>query len=243
MKKGVLIIAGIALLSACKKADIEAPVLSEIQINNSSQSVQLHPGESFSVSGTVTDNKELNQFKIDIHHDFDGHSHKSMTTRYEEIRISDISGTSYSINESFTVPDNASSGTYHGTITSLDKEGNQSENKLFYFEVISPDQPVMNLTVPTSVTAGNDLVISGTITGTVFLSQVFVKATSLSNGNTLINESYSIASSELMTWDAQTDGNLSILIPSGESGPVKIRIRAEDSNGNNTIFEQQIVVN
>ena len=166
-----------------------------------------------------------------------------MTTRYEEIRISDISGTSFSINESFTIPDNASSGTYHGTITSLDKEGNQSENKLFYFEVINPEQPVMNLTVPASVTAGNDLVISGTITGTVFLSQVFVKATSLSSGNTLINESYSIASSELMTWDAQTDGNLSIPIPSGESGPVKIRIRAEDSNGNNTIFEQQIVVN
>lgn len=243
MRNVLVLFLFVAVIFSCKKADSELPTISEIKVNGSASTVLVSPGESINVAALISDNEELNQFKIDIHHDFDGHSHKSMTTRYAEIRIKDISGASYNLNENFSIPENASSGTYHGTIRAVDKEGNQSENRLFYFDVIRPEQPTINLTLPTSIEAGNNLNISGTVNGNVFISQVFIKLVAENTGNSLYNQTFNLATSELLSWDPVSDGAVSINIPVGTSGKLKFRLRVEDINGNNTIFEQEINVN
>jgi len=244
MKTHILIILSLVLLTfSCKKADTEKPIITDVKVNGSASILNISPNESITVSSLISDNKELSQFKIDIHHDFDGHSHKAMTVRFAEIRIKDILGGSYSLNEQFTISENASSGAYHGTILAVDKEGNQSESKLFWFNIVRAEQPVINLNVPTTVNNGESFGITGEISGSVHLSLINVKVTSEDNGNSLFNQTYNIASSETLTWNPETDASISIAVPSGMTGNLKFRVRIEDIDGNNSIFEQQIVVN
>ena len=222
MKTHILILLGLVFLTfSCKKADSENPVVSNVKVDGSSSIVDVSPGESISVTAQISDNEELSQFKIDIHHDFDGHSHKAMTVRFAEIRIENISGGSFDLSEQFTIPADASSGAYHGTIIAVDKEGNQSENSLFWFDIVRAEQPTINLNIPLSVSAGESFGITGDITGSVNLSAVYVKVTSESSGNTLYNQTFNIASSETMIWNPETDASISIAVPSGTTGNPK----------------------
>lgn len=244
MKKNIFVLLGVALLAfSCKKADSEKPTISDVKVNGSASIIDVSPGEAITVTAQISDNEELSQFKIDIHHDFDGHSHKIMTVRFSEIRIKDISEGTYSLSELFTIPANASSGAYHGTILAVDKEGNQSENSLFWFDIVRAEQPAINLNVPLTVNASESFGITGDITGSVNLSAVYIKVTSESSGNSLYSQTFNIASSETMTWNPETDASISIAVPSGTTGNLKFRVRVEDIDGNNSIFEQQIVVN
>ena len=244
MKTNLFILGAIVFAAfSCKKADSELPVISSVRVNNSSETVNVEPGESILVTALITDNEDLNQFKIDIHHDFDGHSHKTMTARYSEIRIVDISGSTHNLSETFIIPENTSSGAYHGTIRAVDKEGNQSENVLFYFNVVRSGQPVIAITAPQSVAAGTNFGISGTITGTANLSLIQIRAIAESTGNSLYTQSFNVASAQSTTWDAEENANISIAVPENLTGKIKFRVRAEDINGNNTIFEKDIVVN
>ncbi len=244
MKTYILVLTSVAFLTfSCKKADSEKPTISTVKVNGSSSVLDISPGEAITVSSLISDNEELSQVKIDIHHDFDGHSHKAMTVRFAEIRIKDISGGSFDLSEQFTIPANASSGAYHGTIIAVDKEGNQSESSIFWFDIVRVEQPAINLDIPLTVNAGESFGITGDITGTVNLSAVYVKVTSESSGNSLYSQTFNIASSETMTWNPETDASISIAVPSGTTGNLKFRVRVEDIDGNNSIFEQQIVVN
>jgi hypothetical protein len=239
----ILIVGFVSTLFSCKKADNEAPAISNVKVNNSTNTIDFHPGESFILTGLLTDNQELSQLKIDIHHDFDGHSHKSSTIRFSKIIITDISGESYSVEETIEITENSSSGFYHGTITAVDKAGNQSLNELFYFNIVREEQPTINLILPTSVTAGSQFGFTGIVTSPVVLSHIFLDVTSKQTGNTLLKETFSIESNQSTTWNPETDATISINVPSGTTGNLKFRLRAQDVNGNNTIFENEITVN
>lgn len=228
---------------SCKKADSELPEIKDVKLNNSVEILNFSPGETFNVTALITDNEDLSQFKIDVHHDFDGHSHKSMTVRYAKIVIKDISGTTYQLNENFDLPDNASSGAYHGTITAVDKEGNQSLNKLFYFNVVRPEQPEITVAVPDNVAAGSTWNPVGSVNTAVAISFVRVIVKSETTGNTLYNQLFTLAAQELTSWNFQSDGAVAINIPEGLTGKLDFRVRIEDVNGNNTIFEEELVVN
>jgi hypothetical protein len=228
---------------SCKKADSELPEIKDVKVNNSIETLDFSPGESVVVTGLITDNEELSQFKIDVHHDFDGHSHKELTVRYSKIVIKDISGTTHQLNETFALPADASSGVYHGTITAVDKEGNQSMSKLFYFNIIRPEQPEITVTVPQSVSAGSTWNPEGTVSTSVAISMIKVLVKSEATGNTLYNQTFTLADQELTAWNFQTDGAIAVAIPAGLTGKIDFRVRVEDVNGNNTIFEEEIVVN
>lgn len=238
----VLSLISLAFFS-CKKADSELPEVKNILVNGVTQTLNFSPGESFVVTALISDNEELSQFKIDIHHDFDGHSHKSMTVRYSKIVIKDISGSTYQLSEAFELPANVSSGTYHGTITAVDKEGNQSLNQLFYFNVVREEQPEIAVTVPANVASGGTWNPEGVVNTSVAISFVRVTVKAESTGNTLYNQTFNIASQELTTWDFQSNGAIAVAIPAGLTGKIDFRVRVEDVNGNNTIFEEEIVVN
>lgn len=244
MRTGWLVLSLVSLaFFSCKKADSELPEIKNILVNGVTQTLNFSPGESFVVTALISDNEELSQFKIDIHHDFDGHSHKSMTVRYSKIVIKDISGSSYQLSETFELPDNASSGIYHGTITAVDKEGNQSLNQLFYFNVVRAEQPEIVVTMPPSVSAGTTWNPEGVVNTSVPISFVRVTVKAESTGNNLFNQTFNVASQEISTWSFQTDGSVAVVIPAGLTGKLKFRVRVEDINGNNTIFEEEIVVN
>lgn len=232
------------IIASCNKSDLVPPSIGAITVNNESGVVlEFQPGESFTIRSLIEDNKELGQFKIDIHQDFDGHSHKSSTVRYAEIRIKDISGLSYNLEESFTIPQDASSGTYHGTIQALDAEGNVSTPSVFYFNIVRNNQPSIVMNIPAQLPLGTTLQVQGLISAQndATLNTVRIRIRSTKTGNTIHNQTYNLASGTT-TWNPFVDGNVSIAVPQEENEKLIFRLWVEDSNGNNTIFETEIII-
>ena len=234
----------LTLLISCKKSDLVPPTLTIATVNNEASTIlNFSPGETFVVRTNISDNVALGQFKIDIHQDFDGHSHKNTTVRYAEIRISNITGTSFDLEETFTIPSDASSGVYHGTIRALDDEGNTSEPVIFYFNVVRENQPIVVMNLPQTIGSGTSLQVDGNLSSidNADLKTVSIRVRSTKTGNTLHDENY-ILNENTTLWNPFIDGNVTIPIPADEDEKIIFRIRVEDSNGNNTIFETEIII-
>ena len=244
MKKYLLLVFFSAFLISCKKSDVTPPTVAVVTVNNEANEIlDLSPGDTFVVRTAISDNEALGQFKIDNHHDFDGHSHKNNMVRYTEIRIKDIEGTSYNLEETFTIPLDAASGTYHGTIRALDAEGNTSEPRLFYFNVARPDQPTIVMDLPETIAPGAVLQVIGMISAIddAELKAVRIRVRSPKTGNTLHTETYNLGPNTIV-WNPFVDGNVSISIPADEDEKIIFRLWVEDSKGNNTIFEAEIII-
>lgn len=126
MKKIALLLAVPLLFTNCKKeedVDTTKPVIS---ISTPTQEQEIQRGTKFMITGTITDDKELASFKIDIH-DGSGHTHKSTISgenEWDHEITKSISGTSYSISEEVTIPVTADTAEYDIIIEALDKAGN-----------------------------------------------------------------------------------------------------------------------
>lgn len=233
-------------LLACRKSDLVPPTATNLTVNNAGQNITLdvNPGDTIVVRALLQDNTELGQFKIDIHHDFDGHSHKSSMTRYAEIRIKNISGLTYNLEETFIIPDTTASGIYHGTLQALDIEGNISTPQIFYFNVVRSNQPTIEMNLPETISIGATLNVDGTLTAVgpnTHLNLVQIRIRSSKTGNTLLNQTYNLSGAP-STWNPFINGNVSLVLPAEENEKIFFRIRVEDSNGNNTIFESEIII-
>lgn len=126
MKKHLLLLlAGTALLAACKKTDKEKP---SFTISTPADSSVFVAGQTIPFVAAFADNEALSQYKIDIHDNFDGHSHeKYIANIWTQIFIENINGTAFNENKSILVPDSTAAGWYHFLVTVVDEAGNQSE--------------------------------------------------------------------------------------------------------------------
>ncbi len=144
MKKLVFTLASIALLASCgKDKDKTAPQFSQIvsPLGQGGEGVIMLRGEyiqviqetenTIKIKGTVSDETELKELKIDVHNASDGHSHKILSA-YEFLdyeKIIDLSGkTSYEFDFDIDLTQypNLISGIYDITIYATDKDGNQT---------------------------------------------------------------------------------------------------------------------
>lgn len=125
--------------------DEEKPTISVNYDNGFPQGcAQLTKGETYSFRATVTDNKELASYSLDIHHNFDHHTHDDQVT---ECDLGDIKSpvnpflfmenysiegelTSYEINISLTIPDDIDAGDYHCAYSVTDETGWQSRTSI-----------------------------------------------------------------------------------------------------------------
>ncbi|MCK0192063.1 DUF4625 domain-containing protein [Arenibacter sp. F20364] len=138
------------LLFSCTSDDSidkneEKPTISVNYDNGFPQGcAQLTKGETYSFRATVTDNKELASYSLDIHHNFDHHTHDDQVT---ECDLGDIKSpvnpflfmenysiegelTSYEINISLTIPDDIDAGDYHCAYSVTDETGWQSRTSI-----------------------------------------------------------------------------------------------------------------
>jgi len=148
MKKQLIILCLVltAAISACKKdstseVDTEYPV---IDISSADafpkQCSDLSRGGKFTFKAVFTDNAELGSYSLDIHHNFDHHTHstevescdldaiKSPIKPFLMIKTSDIprGQKSYTASLELEVPADADPGDYHFMIRLTDKEGWQT---------------------------------------------------------------------------------------------------------------------
>jgi len=136
----------ITIISACKKEnqkeiDTEYPVI-DVTAQNSfpKQCSVVKRGETFVFRASVSDNAELGSVSVDIHHNFDHHTHstevescdlepiKTPVKPFLLIQSYPISSglKAYEVQQEITVPADVDPGDYHFMIRLTDKEGWQT---------------------------------------------------------------------------------------------------------------------
>ena len=104
----------------------------------------VYSGETFAFKAIFTDNHQLGSFSIDIHHNFDHHSH---STEVEECQLSPVKEpvnpfvfikqyeipegkNYYQASAEISVPEGVDEGDYHFFISLTDREGWRAEKGL-----------------------------------------------------------------------------------------------------------------
>lgn len=132
------------LLWGCSKSEID-DVPPVIIMNDPLHFPQVcdtvYIGETFTFRSTFTDNKELGAYSIDIHHNFDHHSHSTEAEECELDPPKTPTENVFLFIQSYTIPDelktyeaeasieipaDADTGDYHFFLALTDKEGWQS---------------------------------------------------------------------------------------------------------------------
>lgn len=135
MKKiSLLLVSGLLIFSACKKDKKEETAVKDTQkpvitLEKPKDKDHFHPGDKIHAEGTITDNENLSQFKIDIHYAGDGHGHgkRGEEVEWEYEKVYTISGKSHTFHEDIIIPENAKHGEYHFIVSALDATGNAAE--------------------------------------------------------------------------------------------------------------------
>ncbi|MBT1688119.1 DUF4625 domain-containing protein [Dawidia soli] len=180
----------IALFAACssgseeEKPDTAVPVI-ELQNSDPLYGTQdicgfpdthvfsLLSGQTLYLDLHFSDDVGLSQYKIDIHHNFDCHTHGRTGATGEPwfvARIEKIDGVRQHITEELTVPDNVAAGNYHLLVYGLDQVGNEAKPLVFSMKIKNSDDvqaPELTVATPASETAvkpGDSILFEGEIT-------------------------------------------------------------------------------
>ncbi|MFT3737985.1 MAG: DUF4625 domain-containing protein [Breznakibacter sp.] len=141
MTKQLLFISlSLLAMGGCQSSDVDdvAPVIDMSFAGAFPQNCQqVNRGETFVFKARFTDNTELGSFNIDVHHNFDHHSHstdagecdfdekKTAVTPFVFIQEYDIEPgqKEYAAEISIAIPENVDTGDYHLMISLTDHEG------------------------------------------------------------------------------------------------------------------------
>ncbi len=234
----------VAGLTSCSKdADDEAPAITQVRINGAAPSDHIHvdAGSEMTLQVTMTDNEELNQLKIDIHPNSDGHSHDgedhdhggSAEGDWEVLEVINLSGTSQTVNRSFVLPDDIRGG-WHLGILVIDKEGNEAEERYYELEVENDIIPLITVDQINGSEPGDELHVdegdvitfAGSITDDNGLDHIHVEIYD-EDGNEVMEQEYDAAGA--LSWDLS---QISLTFPAmpTEHGELKIHVHDIDDH-------------
>jgi len=141
--------------------------------------LKITTGSTLQIQFHFKGSNSLSQYKIDVHNNFDCHSHGriSASNPWNVLNIVDVSGKDVSVTETLIIPSNASVGNYHLMIKLIDELGNEAEPLDFNIIVLNSNDPIaptVNLSYPTSdsigIARGTNLNFVGVISDNLSLS-------------------------------------------------------------------------
>jgi len=139
----------IAILSSCgrdtEEIDTEKPVVSINYQNGFPQPcTTLKRGNTYTIRAMATDNVGIASYSIDIHHNFDHHTHDDQPETcildpkkpavkpmiYMQNFTTENAGKTYEIIREITIPSDADTGDYHCQFSVIDKTGWQGRTSV-----------------------------------------------------------------------------------------------------------------
>ncbi|MCH2198754.1 MAG: DUF4625 domain-containing protein [Flavobacteriales bacterium] len=230
---------GVSLVACKEDTDEENPVISAVRINGATvtSNASIEAGTDMTLQINMTDNEELNQLKIDLHPNEDGHSHEEeggeeADGEWEVLSVINLEGTSDSYSNTYSVPTNAR-GEWHLLVDVLDKEGNESSQVFVDIDVENDIIPLIEVTsvngaeVDDEIDAaeGDVLVFQGTISDASGLADAHIEILD-EDGNILVEEELEVGGA------ASFDMNgASITVPAFATDHLELHIHAEDNDG------------
>ena len=125
----------------------------------------------------------LSQYKIDVHNNFDCHTHARMeASPWRLLKIVTLSGTDMSVTETIKVPNDASAGNYHFMINCIDAKGNEAdfvEYNVIVVNSVDSSPPTLSFSIPNVdtvfFTKGSVITFSGIVTDNLSLKNGVVE--------------------------------------------------------------------
>lgn len=144
LKSGILYLAALLILAACKDdengeiVDTTPPTISSVEYDEA-----VAPADELDLEFVLEDDIALGEVRIDIHDDFDDHQHEGgriMATPFETtIILDEMRGqTRYVAHIHINIPADAATGPYHLQINYTDNAGNEGELYIGSFETTDP---------------------------------------------------------------------------------------------------------
>lgn len=173
MKKFIITTLALSVLAlnACKKDDNDSKpkdtAKPAITLTTPTTGAEIVSGNAIVVAGKITDDTELSQYKIEIHDDFDGHTHlKTGSPTFKFDTIVNISGKEALLNLTINTPVDVAAGPYHFIINALDKAGNEApfaEADITIKNAMDSVAPTLSV-VTTPSPSGGEIHLHGTAT-------------------------------------------------------------------------------
>lgn len=240
----------IGLTSCSKDSDEEAPKITQVLINGSAPSDHVHidAGTTMTLEVRMTDNEALNQMKIDLHPNDDGHTHDEGESAeggadgsWEVLEIVNLSGSSQTITRSFEVPVDIR-GEWHLGILAIDEEGNEADEFFADLDIENAIIPLIEVTAingaapgdEVDAAAGDILNFEGTISDNNGLTHILVEIYD-EDGNELLVQEYDAAGA--LTWDLS---QISVEVPAISTPHGDLYIHAEDVDGYDSEWEIEL---
>lgn len=145
MKTYILTVLAVLIIAGCSKKDSKAddiPPVIDLTIPGAFpvQCSELTRGQSFEFKAKFTDNVELGSYGLDVHHNFDQHSHSTETATCDAdapktavkpfLLVKNYTipegNTSFEASVSIEVPADVDTGDYHFMIKLTDRQGWQT---------------------------------------------------------------------------------------------------------------------
>lgn len=216
-----------------------SPESKEGMICNSVESnvINASTGSDIVLNLQFSDDNNLSQYKVDIHNNFDCHSHGRLISNWQVLKVENIVGKQVQLEEVIAVPEDAFAGDYHLQILCLDELGNEAEPLIYSIKVensIDNISPVLALSEPAispiTVSKGSDLSFEGTVTDNFSLNNGKIEITYIDPNGT---EFFPIQQFFLETQGTEANFNLKFTVPpSAASGQHNFRITAYDTFNN-----------
>ncbi len=202
--------------------------------------INVQTGSEIVLNLQFSDNRNLSQYKVDIHNNFDCHSHgRIAASAWQLLKIENITGQTVAVEEVLPVPEDALAGDYHLQILCLDALGNEATPLIYSIKVensIDNVPPVLSLTEPSSasvsVAKGNDLTFRGTVSDNYSIANGKIEITYTDPEGTEffpLQEFFSEASGK------EADFDLKFTVPSSAvSGKHTFRVKTYDTYNNSS---------
>ena len=118
-----LLISTLLVSVSCRKddKDLSPPT---VKIYSPEMNEEFEAGGVLEFHALFEDDVELGEYHIDIHENFDGHSHRGDYDTWTVDKTFSLSGDREEVKETFQIPEKAEPGDYHFTLRFTDKAGN-----------------------------------------------------------------------------------------------------------------------
>jgi hypothetical protein len=149
----------VGIFSACNKecadcpgqapsADVNKPGISVV---SPSMNATYTGGDTISFHAWFTDNRELSQYRVEIHSSSDGHTHgknSEIAPFFEYSTTVNITGVNTEQRLFIPIPTTAAAGSYHFIVSAVDKAGNEANFVEVDLTIINPSDTVAPLVTP-----------------------------------------------------------------------------------------------
>lgn len=217
---------------ACERVsdDMVLPQISEFQLSADT----VVPGDLLEIFVGVTDDEALSQMRIRISSSFS----KSFG-EWRDVRVDDISGTSFQKTYQFAIPDTSQAGLYSAAFQVVDHRGNASIDSVIDFNIYQPGITPALVDFGTEPPANADFVILadtsgflrffGDVSDNVGLARVEI-VFQRPNGSTLLTDTYAYEDTLINSWSFVSNVD-TFFFGSFSTMPASVVIRAINTDG------------